>query len=146
MEMQQRTMAEASGEARKANTLLRQQLVGTQAATVTLGLSLYPNNMLSVTFDQRGTAAARNVCFSFSAVRKTIPSLTDIGGRVNHTACEAVLSDKVFQGPHEYGLPALTPAVMEAIRRTEETVMAEGELSYDNGFVDVRRGKACLYW
>src|SRR4051812_18401478 len=35
----------------KQHQVTRQQLVGTQAALVTLGLSIYPNNALSVLFD-----------------------------------------------------------------------------------------------
>jgi hypothetical protein len=66
-----------TSETRRTNNLTaaqlalnRQQAVGSQAAIVTCGLSLYPNNMLAVMFDQRGIAAAKNVCLAFHAVSK----------------------------------------------------------------------------
>jgi hypothetical protein len=136
----------ASYFAYQQRILIRQQLVGSQAAIVTLTLSLYPNSMLSVNFDQRGVAAAKNTCLAFHAVRKAIPDLANIELPISHTACEPVLSDKVVQGPQEFGLPGLTPAEMEAIRRTEQTVMVTGEFSYNNGFGDIERQNVCLYW
>ena len=132
--------------AEEQTTLLRQQLIGSQGATVTLTLSLYPNNMLSVNFDQRGTVAAKNVCLAFQAVRKTIPDLTNIEPPISGTACEPVLSDRVARAPQEFALPGLTPAAMEEIRKTQQTVMVTGEFSYDNGFGDVARESVCQYW
>jgi hypothetical protein len=126
--------------------LFRRSLVGSQAATVTLALSLYPNSTLSVGFDQRGVVAAKTVCFVFHAVRKTLPDFRNIESPISHTACEPVLSDKIFRGPQDFALPGLTPNIMEAIRRTEQTVMVTGEFSYDNGFGDIERQNVCQYW
>ena len=101
----------------------------------------------SVGFDWRGTVAARNVCFSFRAVRKSITSLANIGDEIGYTACDSVLSNKLPGGGiHEYNLPGLTPAVMEAVRRTEQTVMVTGEFRYDDGFGDIQRENVCMYW
>ena len=132
--------------AEEQTKLLRQQLVGSQAAIVTLTLSLYPHNMLSIDFDQRGIVAAKDVCLAFQAVRKTIPGLINIEPPISRTACEPVLSDKVARAPQEFALPGLTPAVMEEIRRTKQTVMVTGEFSYDNGFGNVARESVCQYW
>ncbi len=37
-------------------------------------------------------------------------------------------------------------AVMDAIRRTEQTIMVTGQFSYDNGFGDMHREEICMYW
>lgn len=124
----------------------RQSLVGIQAATVTLGFNFYGDNMLWVEFDQHGIAAAKYVRFVFHAVRKTLPNLANIGSPVSHTAYEPVLSDKTNRGPQTFGLPGLTSTAMEAMRRTEQTVMVTGTFSYNNGFEDVRPEKICFMW
>jgi hypothetical protein len=126
--------------------LTRQQVVGGQATAVMLGLDLYAHTALSVTFDARGVVTAKNARFTFHAVRKTIPDLADIGNPIEHSAFEPTVSEKLGVYSHEYALPGLTPAVMEAIRRTEESVMVTGEFSYDNGFGDIQREKVCVYW
>jgi len=130
----------------KQHQVMRQQLVGTQAATVTLGVSIYPNNALSVLFDYRGVVAARDVRFVFHAVRKTIPDFADIETPISHTVYMPTLGQNSFPPGSEYSLPGFTPSVLEAIRRTEQTVMVTGEFSYDNGFGDVQRQNVCMYW
>jgi hypothetical protein len=98
-------------------------------------------------FDARGIVAARNVCFPFHAIRKSLPTFANIGSEISHTPCEPVLSEKVIRPPHEYALPGLTPTVMEEdIRNTKETVMVTGAFSYDNGFGDVQSQDECVYW
>jgi hypothetical protein len=130
----------------KQHEVTRQQLVGTQAAIVTLGVSIYPNNALSVLFDHRGVVAARDVRFVFHAVRKTIPDFADIATPISHTVYMATFGQNSFPPGGEYSLPGFTPSVLEAIRRTEQTVMVTGEFTYDNGFGDVQREKVCMYW
>ena len=139
-------MRRATNAAQESTELLRQQLVGTQSATVVLHLSIYPNNELSVIFDHRGVVAAKEVRFVFRAIRKSIPSLDDIETAINHIACEPIPSPQAIYPPKEYGLPGFTPSVLEAIRRTEQTIMVAGEFSYDNGFGDVHSEEICMYW
>ncbi len=139
-------MRRATEAARESTDLLRKQLVGTQAANVALRLSIYPNNALSVMFDHRGVVAAREVRFVFHAIRKRIPGLEEIEAAITHTAYEPILSPQQIYAPKEYSLPGFTPSVMDAIRRTEQTIMVTGQFSYDNGFGDMHREEICMYW
>lgn len=144
--IQANQMHKATDAARKSTDLLRQQLVGSQAANVALRLSIYPNTALSVVFDRRGTVAAKEVRFTFRAVRKSIPSLEDIETAIDRTAYEPILSPEQIYAPKEYSLPRFTPSVLQAIRRTEQTIMVIGKFSYDNGFGDIQTQEVCEYW
>ena len=139
-------MRRATETATESTELLRQQLVGTQAANVALHLDIFGNDGLRVMFDRRGVVAAKDVRFEFTAVRKDIRTLKDIEAPIHRIAYEETISPEQFHPPKEFSLPGFTPAVLEAIRKTEQTIMVTGEFSYNNGFDDVPPVKICKYW
>jgi len=91
-------MKVAAETATESTALLRQQLIGTQAASVALRLDVFGSDGLRVWFARRGVVAARSVWFEFYAVRKEIHTLEDIEPWIQRVA----YLDELGRVPYHY--------------------------------------------
>lgn len=115
-------------EAQKQNTMTRQQLVGSQAARIQLGI--FPTrNGLSVSFDNRGIINGRAKVF-FTAQRMTIPEETPILELIRGTFSTIVPPDSKGGIPamQEYRLPGYTPETFDSLRQDQTNYQGRGRL------------------
>jgi hypothetical protein len=137
-------------EARNQTELLRQQMIGTQSATVGVNFSLSEYGVLTASILKYGVVYARMVHLIMRVSRRTLPDQNLIGA----VSYKSETIDKIGNGIGIAGggelrriqIPDFTPSDWEAIKKTKETVVVEGSLSYNDGFEDIAPSHFCYAW
>jgi hypothetical protein len=137
------------GEIQKQTTLIRQQLVGSQAAIVRADRTFVVDDglpstaRLEIAIQNEGHIMARNVQFTFDASKG---NLTQAGSR--HPVFHKEITLPVLKPQpaevisRKYSVP-LSEAEWQQMKNDLFTVRIEGFLRYENGFGDVIEGPFC---
>jgi hypothetical protein len=135
-------------EIQKQTTLMRQQLVGTQAATIVFSEARWDldKRNLTITFQNEGTVTGIMTTLSLTIQRKTYPDQTPIGSAVHISLSkQEIVKTQPLQ--LEKALPWALPEVKDQNNWPgKEIATIEGEYSYDNGFGDIFSHKLCILW
>jgi hypothetical protein len=139
-------------ETRKSNTLLRQQLIGTQGAILIYDVSLNEGG-LWLDVENKGHVAATDVKLCLKVYKRDLPSERDNETPVIYTLQQLVLpvasegASGVNQIQQRYIPPGWSLNTFDAMKRTEQTIRVELSISYGNGFDKPRHAPSfCKSW
>ena len=139
------------GEIQKQTTLLRQQLIGTQAARLDFIPSFEPDNKLVISISNSGVLPATNVKMTLEVHREDIKSGRIIGKPLTFTHdFPPVLGSKgaewrtILSWAAEHGITQ--PPKWEPGWPFGETTKLSGAITYFNGFEDGPPIRICKEW
>jgi len=136
--------------ARKQTTLMRQQLIGSQAAILTLGLDFKGNGELTANFNNSGHVTAADVHIRIEGAKQKIASSERIGDPITLEYSKPFI--KAQDGDSKTWLTPWRPH--ELTDKPEwpkgwpgqETFSFSGVLTYQNGFGDEIGEPFCWKW
>lgn len=136
-------------EIQKQTTMIRQQLVGTQAALIVFGQPRWEDTKRELSFQitNGGQVIGRLVKFDATIQRKSLPNKTPIGGAILvHSENEEIAKNATF--PIKVTLPWRLPQEMKNVANWpgREFVTIDGAYTYDDGFGDTISHKFCFLW
>jgi hypothetical protein len=136
--------------AQEQATLMRQQLIGTQAAVLQMSFQVIPAGEIEVALAPSGVVKAKDVHVVFSATREHISPERPFGETVTYS------KSVPFVGPLIWSDHEILPWHFPDISRSDgewpdkwpgnETVRIEGKTTYDNGFGDKEIATECIKW
>lgn len=138
-------------EIQKQTKLLRQQLIGTQAARLEFGSSFEPGNELLISISNNGVIAATSVKMALEVHREDIKSGRTIGNSLKFTHdLPPVLGSRgsgwrtALPWAAEHGITQ--PLKWGPGWPFSETTKISGEITYFNGFEDGQPIRICKEW
>jgi hypothetical protein len=150
MQGQLNQMSNQSAEMQKQTTVLRQQLVGSQAASLDIVLTFVPSGDLTINLINNGLVSATGVHIHGQAQRLRLPDGVRIGNSFPLDETFPIIAPKGRQSPswalpwhpreltYKPGWPAGWPG--------RETFSFEGQIAYQNGFDTGIRDTFCQKW
>lgn len=135
------------GEMQQQNKLIRQQLVGSQAAIVSFPIPEWDEGTqkLKIVIINSGLVNARSISFDGRIQRFSLPEKTPLGPPVIVQFSTPVIGhNQNYQWPNT--LPWPLPEVPLTSWPGKQYVTIEGRLSYNNGFDDVLTQSICYLW
>jgi hypothetical protein len=137
------------GEIQKQTTLMRQQLVGSQGATVRVEQPSWepsPSSKITIALSNNGVVNAIHVNLSGELFSARLPSGNKIGKPIEIQIVDAAIESKRGYSDSKQ-VPWLPPTV-ELEKWPGDTVFFfKGSFTYDNGFGDVSKPEAfCFMW
>jgi hypothetical protein len=136
-------------EIQKQTTLMRQQLVGTQAAVIIFGDEPRWNaTKQNLTFQlaNTGSVVGKVTTFDATVQRRSLPDETPVGPPVRIQ----ISNTEIMKGatyPIVKGLPWVLPEVKNVSDWPgKEIVTVNGSYTYDNGFSEFITHKFCFLW
>jgi hypothetical protein len=145
------TLQDTLGEFQKQTRLMKQQLVGTQGATLNLTLGFAGNGQLNVGLENMGVVTATHVHFKLDITPQTIADLRTTGTPISFEPTDiAPIKGKdawvhtflLPWHPHQLTIKKEWPADWPG----KDTFELRGKFSYQNGFGDEVSEEFCKKW
>jgi hypothetical protein len=128
-------------------TIMRQQLVGTQAAVFTLQPPQWDSEFrkLTLVLSNDGDINGTVIDFSSKVQRKTLPELSPIGDAVSIEFSNQLIAKNQNHQPTEI-LPWPLPEIDVNLWPGNQVVTFEGHFTYNDGFDDKITKNFCYFW
>jgi hypothetical protein len=144
------TLQNTLGEFQKQTRLMKQQLVGTQSATLNLTL-WFSGNGLNVSLENMGIVTATNVHFKLDIAPQTVSDLRTTGAPISFEPADIAPIKGKEAWSHTFLLPWHPPQLTNkkewpADWPGKNTFELRGKFSYQNGFGDEVSEEFCKKW
>jgi hypothetical protein len=158
------TMNDTYGQIQKQTTLMRQQIVGTYAASISIDgpwvrpiindIDWFKTQGLGLSFKNSGKVKATNFVADFTMIREALPSYKRMGDaqHVRITKNEIRPPEQTQAQTYQdaailrFQTGVFTAIDMQAIHDRKETIEISGFTEYDNGFGDASGDKVCFQY